>query len=211
VSDPKPIARSPIEQATPIVQLEGWAVSGAYSQAALRITDATPMAKIGVRAAQGSALARALDVPFGRTRRDEYDALCIGSGPGEWLVLGAPGTARALRIRLESLAGHSFATVIDLTSARALMRITGESAPNLLAKLCAIDLADDVTPNGSAFRSSVAKVVTDVVREDALGLRSYWIHCEWSSGQYLFDACVDAGAEFGIEPDGLRGGSRQST
>src|SRR5829696_432992 len=29
------------------------------------------------------------------------------------------------------------------------------------------------------------------------------IHCERSSGQYLFDALIDAGDEFGIEVDGF--------
>nr|MBA3490470.1 hypothetical protein [Rubrobacteraceae bacterium]MDQ3437616.1 hypothetical protein [Actinomycetota bacterium] len=68
---------------------------------------------------------------------------------------------------------------------------------------CAIDLADDVTPDGAAFRSSVAKLVTDVVRDDIGGERSYMLHCERSSGQYLFDALIDAGDEFGIEVDGF--------
>jgi len=50
-----------------------------------------------------------------------------------------------------------------------------------------------------AFRSSVAKVVTDVVRDDFDGTRSYLLHCERSSGQYPFDVLVDAGVEFGLE------------
>jgi heterotetrameric sarcosine oxidase gamma subunit len=204
VSDPERIARGPIAQTAPIVRLEGWEVSGFRSDAALRITDATAMAKLAIRTPRESALATALGVPFGRARRDRDGPLYIGSGPDEWFAIDRPGAAPTLRKRLESLAGDSFASVIDLTSGRALMRITGESAAALFAKLCAIDLRDDVTPDGSAFRSSVAKVVTDVVREDLDSLRSYWLHCEWSSGQYLFDACMDAGAEFGIEQDGLR-------
>jgi sarcosine oxidase gamma subunit len=78
----------------------------------------------------------------------------------------------------------------------------------VLAKLCGIDLADARTPNGAAFRSSVAKLVTDVVRDDqqspAGPVPSYLLHCERSYGQYLFDALLDAGAEFGIDIDGFR-------
>ena len=48
----------------------------------------------------------------------------------------------------------------------------------------------------------MAKLVTDVVRDDRDGTPSYLLHCERSSGQYLFDAVLDAGAEFGIEPTG---------
>ena len=94
--------------------------------------------------------------------------------------------------------------MIDLTRGRALVRLTGEDTVGLLAKVCAIDLDERTTPNGSAFRSSVAKVVTDVIRDDENGVHSYILHCEWSSGQYLFDSLVDAGAEFGIEIDGFR-------
>jgi len=93
-----------------------------------------------------------------------------------------------------------FVSVVDVAHGRALIRLTGPRAASVLAKLCAIDLAELVTPNGAAFRSSVAKLVTDVVRDDRDGTPSYLLHCERSSGQYLFDALLDAGAEFGIEP-----------
>jgi glycine cleavage system aminomethyltransferase T len=45
--------------------------------------------------------------------------------------------------------------------------------------------------------------VTDVVRDDQDGVLSYLLHCERSSGQYLFDALIDAGDEFGIEVEGF--------
>jgi sarcosine oxidase gamma subunit len=83
------------------------------------------------------------------------------------------------------------------------VRITGARTPDLLAKVCGIDLSERVTPDGAAFRSSVAKLVTDVVRDDLGGERSYLLHCERSSGQYLFDALLDAGDEFGIEVEGF--------
>jgi sarcosine oxidase, subunit gamma len=41
------------------------------------------------------------------------------------------------------------------------------------------------------------------VRDDRGGEISYLLHCERSSGQYLFDALIDAGDEFGIEVDGF--------
>jgi hypothetical protein len=56
-------------------------------------------------------------------------------------------------------------SVFDSTHGRALMRLEGDHAADLLAKVYAIDLTDDVTPNGAAFRSSVAKLFADVVRD----------------------------------------------
>ena len=55
------------------------------------------------------------------------------------------------------------------------------------------------------LRTSVAKLTTDLVRDDQQGVPSYLLHCERSYGQYLFEALLDAGAEFGIEADGPLG------
>ena len=201
--DAAPIARSPIAQAAPTTIKHGWEVSARRSAADLKIIDCTPLAKVLVLASTEGELARALRVPFGRAARDAYETLVVGSGPGEWLLLAEPGTSAAVTQRVEEVKGERLVSVFDATHARALVRITGARTPDLLAKVCAIDLADEVTPNGAAFRSSVAKLVTDVVRDDSGGSRSYLLHCERSSGQYLFDALIDAGHEFGIEVDGF--------
>jgi hypothetical protein len=60
-----------------------------------------------------------------------------------------------------------------------------------------------MTPDGAALRSTVAAVATDIIRDDRDGVRSYLLHCERSSGQCLFDALLDAGADFGIQIDGF--------
>jgi heterotetrameric sarcosine oxidase gamma subunit len=159
---------------------------------------------VHVRAPHDGAAATALGTSFGRAVRDERGALVVGSGPGEWLVLDAPGTQDAVRARLEELVGapDEFTSVVDLTHGRALIRLTGARCADLLATLCAIDLSDDTTPDGAALRTSVAKLVTDIVRDDRDGVPSYLLHCERSSGQYLADAVLDAGAAFGVEIDG---------
>lgn len=214
------VARSAISPAPPEVVVAGWAVSGRSSTGALTLTDASPLAKVAVRADVDGALARAVDVPFGRTSRDvvaldtaEGDLLVVGSGPGEWLVLGAPGTHAAISEQLGRLAerlttgpsGDSgeLVTVVDLTHGRALMRLTGPAAIELLARECAVDLSDVACPDGSALRTAVAGLATDVVRDDRDGTPSYLLHCERSSGQYLFDALLDTGTELGVDVDGF--------
>ena len=181
----------------------GWEISARRSAAELKITDCTPLAKVLVLASPDGGLARALAVPFGRTSRDAQGTLVVGSAPGEWLLLAPPGTSAAVMGRVEEIQDGELVSVFDATHGRALVRITGARTPDLLAKVCAIDFADEVTPNETAFRSSVAKLVTDVVRDDNGGSRSYMLHCERYSGQYLFDALIDAGDEFGIEVDGF--------
>jgi heterotetrameric sarcosine oxidase gamma subunit len=199
------VARSPIAPVPPTTIEHGWKVSARRSAADLKITDCTPLAKVLVLASTEGELARTLGVPFGRAARDAQGTLVIGSGPGEWLLFAAPGTSASVTLRVEEVKDEGLVSVFDATHARALVRIAGPRTPELLAKVCAIDFADGVTPNGAAFRSSVAKLVTDVVRDDRDGEISYLLHCERSSGQYLFDALIDAGDEFGIEVDGFVG------
>jgi sarcosine oxidase, subunit gamma len=203
------IARSPIAPALPVVRTGGWEVSGRRAEAALTLTDCSPLTKLQVRAPIGGQAAAALGVRFGRAARDGTGTLVVGSGPGEWLLLAAPGRARELEPEaIAAQAPGESVTWVDQTHGRALVRLSGRHGPSLLAKLCGIDLSDDITPDGAAFRTSVAALATDVIRDDLVGAdgrtRSYLLHCERSSGQYLFDAMLRAGAEFGIEIDGFR-------
>jgi heterotetrameric sarcosine oxidase gamma subunit len=201
-----PVARSPIAQPDPVASVAGWTVYAGRSAAALRLADHTPLSKVLVRAAPGGTVAAHLGVPFGRARRDRYGTLVVGCDPDGWLLLGPPGGEAVTASRLRAVADASPVSVVEIFShGRALVRLTGADAPRLLAKVCAVDFDDGVTPDGAAFRSSVAKVVTDVVRDDLSSERSYLLHCERSFGQYLFDALMDAGEEFGIERDGFTG------
>jgi heterotetrameric sarcosine oxidase gamma subunit len=216
------VARSPIAPASPVRVEAGWEVSGCRSDAPLTIADHTPLAKIHVRAPWNGAMAKALGVPFGRAGREapgreapggdvtgpDESWLVVGSGPGEWFVFAPPGAAAQaagwLGLMAADSAGEEFVSVVDLTHGRALVRIAGEDAAELLALLCGADLHDDMAPDGAALRSAVAGVATDIIRDDRAGVPSYLLHCERSSGQYLFDALVSAGQTLGIGVDGFR-------
>ena len=208
----EPVSSSPIAPAPPVRVEAGWEVSGCRSGAALTITDCTPLAKVHLRAPWNGAMAKALGVPFGRADRDgaspEGGWLVVGSGPGEWLVLAPPGVAAAVTDWLATVAadaaGDEFVSMTDLTHGRALVRVTGPDAADLLARLCGADLEDDMAPDGAALRSGLAGVATDIVRDDQAGVPSYLLHCERSSGQYLFGALVSAGESLGIGVDGFR-------
>ncbi len=202
VAERSPVARSAIRQRPPVVVRAGWEVCDLRSHAALRLADHSPLAKVGVRARPDGAVAACLGMPHGRAQRDPHGTLVVGAGPGEWLLVGASGSVSAVMSRVDT-ADDGLVSVLDLTHGRALVRLTGSAGDRLLAKVCAIDLSDRGTPDGAAFRSSVAKLVTDVVRDDADDERSYLLHCERSSGQYLFDVLLDAGGELGIEVEGF--------
>jgi heterotetrameric sarcosine oxidase gamma subunit len=188
-----------VPSAPPVGVVAGWEVSLARSTAALTLADRTPQAKVLVHA--HPEVPGAPGAAFGTAARDPDGPLVVGAAPGEWLVLGAPGTGPDLVRRWEERLGGWPGTVLDATSGRALLRLTGARGGDLLAKVCGVDLA--AAPNGTAVRSSVARVAALVVRDDLAGTRSYLLACERSFGAYLHDALLDAGAEFAIEPTGF--------
>ena len=105
----------------------------------------------------------------GRRARSWSSAPGRGSG---WCS-AAPGTAGAWRRRSsERLGGApgSSPRSVDLTHGRALMRLTGARRRPAAARRCARSTSPTASrPDGSALRTSVAKVVTDVVRDDQAG------------------------------------------
>lgn len=209
-----PLARGAIEPGVAATR-SGWVVDARRSVADLTLSDESPLAKVLVKGPVTGSLGTALGTSFGRAARTVIGgetALVVGSGPGEWLVVGRSGSAAAIVAAIEqTVSGRGeFVSVIDLTHGRALMRVTGLRTPSVLEKVCAIDVDDAVVPNGAAFRSSVATVVTDVVRDDQDGTPSYLLHCERSTGQFLSEALLDAGEEYGIEMTTLVGPARAS-
>ena len=161
------------------------------SGAELTLEDISSTTKTIVRAAVDMAAASALGVGFGASRSDG-DLLVLGQRPGEWMLLG---DADAFVSGVDT-SGH--VSVIDHTHSRALFRLTGAEAASLLEKVCSLDWSDAMTPDGAVVSASMAKVTCDLTRQDVDGTPSYLIACDRSFGQYLFDALLDAGDEFGI-------------
>lgn len=154
----------------------------------VRLTDESLLGKLLVRAPLDGPMASVLGTRFGRAVRDG-DRLTVGSGPGEWLVLAPVADLPKLATWLEQQ-GESdpeLVSVVDLTHGRAMVRLTGQDAAGVLARVCAVDLSDQITPDGAAFRSSVAGIATDVIRDDVDDTPSYLLHVERSSGTYLWD------------------------
>ena len=88
-------------------------------------------------------------VPIGRAVRSG-DTLALAVAPGEWIAVG----------------GKAPDDAVDLSHVRAMYRLAGPDARLLLSHVCALDLGDLMTPNGSAARTLVAGVATELVRDD---------------------------------------------
>jgi heterotetrameric sarcosine oxidase gamma subunit len=110
-------------------------------------------------------------------------ALVWSVSPGEWTALG----------------DRPEGETVDLTDVRAMFRLTGERAADLINRICGLDLTDGMFPDGAAARTLLAGVATEIVRDDQGDDPSYLILPSRSFGVYLRDVIEDAGAEFGLE------------
>ena len=201
-----PTARSAFLGAASLTRVaEGWEVPTGDASGDVALADLSGLAKVLVKGASSGPAAAELialmGTRFGRTAWDG-DRLVTGAAPGEWLVLGPRGTAGGTvdHYRTElSRVTDDLVTVMDLTHGRALLRVHGAGTQSLLRRLTALDLDDRFVPDGSALRTSVAGLVTDVVRDDVAGSPSYLLHCERSSGRYLLDTLLAAGDDLGAQ------------
>jgi heterotetrameric sarcosine oxidase gamma subunit len=204
VPETRPTARSAFLGAAALTRVsDGWEVPTGEASGDVALADLSGLAKVLVKgpAAGAAGMVAVMGTRFGRAAWDG-DRLVTGAAPGEWLVLGPRGTAGETVDRYRSeLAGltSDLVTVMDLTHGRALLRVHGPSTLRLLRRLTALDLDDRFVPDGSALRTSVAGVVTDVVRDDLAGSPSYLVHCERSSGRYLLDTLLAAGEDLGAQ------------
>ena len=109
-------------------------------------------------------------LPLGTSKRQD-DRLVFSISPGEWIIIG----------------GSAPAGSADLTHVRAMFRLSGPGATEVLEAVCAIDLSDQMTPNGAAARTLVAGVATELVRDDVAGERSYLLLMSRSFARAVWD------------------------
>jgi len=74
------------------------------------------------------------------TARTSGDRDVLWLGPDEWLIVGAPGAASAIRDELEASLAGLHRSVVDVSANRAVIELTGPSRHDPLASDCPIDL-----------------------------------------------------------------------
>lgn len=107
------------------------------------------MLKASVREAYG------VDLPAGATVAQGKDVTFIGTGPGEWFAVSETYENEALAEHLaQKLRG--LASVSDQSSGRAVIRLKGPRARDVLAKGLAINLDPRAFPPDGAVTSTVS-------------------------------------------------------
>lgn len=113
--------------------------------------------------------------------------------PSRVLILGEPSGAAWEALDADRT------TVVDLSSGLAALALIGPAARELLARFCAIDVRDAVTPIAGFRPGSVARTPGYVLREAEDRLL---VLVGWALGDYLWQVVADAAAHLGGGPVG---------
>jgi heterotetrameric sarcosine oxidase gamma subunit len=116
------------------------------------------------------------------------------TGPGIWQVLGlntALPHPEMLRQVLEGLG-----TVVDLGHARTVFQLSGVFAARTLAKFCGMDLSESKFPTGSSTNTRFEHIGMTLSRLDDTPTFEVMVFRGYA--QHVFEALVEAGAEFGL-------------
>ncbi len=94
--------------------------------------------------------------------------------------------------------------ITNVTAALAAVNLAGPLSRQVLQKLCAdVDLSAEGFPYLAARTGSVAGIPARLMRVGFVGELGYEIHVPARHGARLWDALMEAGAEFGIRPFGV--------
>lgn len=186
----------------------GLAMPGRYGKtggdAGVTVAEHTDLglATVEVRKGQENALKAAVreaygfDLPEGPTVAQGKDVGFIGTGPGQWFAVSETLENEALAEDLvEKL--KSLASVSDQSSGRAVLRLSGPSARDTLAKGLAIDLDPRVFPAASAATGTLSHMGVLLWREgeaetyDVALFRSvaasFWRWLDASAAEYGYE------------------------
>jgi sarcosine oxidase, subunit gamma len=115
------------------------------------------------------------------------DARLLWMSPDEGLLLVPRGEAAGVVARLEARLVGLFATVVEVSDARAMFTLTGAGWRDALAKLCPVDFG--ALPVGQVRRTRAGQVAVAIwpVAEDAVTLV-----CFVSVAEYMFGLLANA-------------------
>ncbi len=146
-----------------------------------------------------SAVHRVLGVqlpltPNTTTAGDDLTAIWLG--PDEWLLLAEPDASGSLAGELQTaLAGH-FASVIDISAGQTVIRLSGPSALDVLARSCALDLHPTDFPPGACAQTLLARAQALLIAVD--GTPTFDIIVRRSFAPYVAAWLQDSAHPFGL-------------
>ncbi|MEU1519996.1 sarcosine oxidase subunit gamma family protein [Streptomyces sp. NPDC005811] len=197
MADPTLTPRSPLLSAK-----DRLADATRASHGRVRLAELPFLTQIGLRLDPKGPAADAVGVALGVplplepntvTRTRELTVLWLG--PDEWLVVGRPGTSRALEDRIREAAGDEPVSVTDVSAQRTTLLVTGPHARDLLAHGCSLDLHPRGFGPGRCAQTTLGRTQVVLVARDRPDA-GFWILVRSSFAGYLTDWLLDAAAEY---------------
>ena len=137
-----------------------------------------------------------LELPMAPRRVGNGRIEITWAGPGRWTVMRAEGTVGQLASELGSgLAG--LATVVDLSHAQAVLRVSGPKIREVLAKGFAIDLHPRVFEAGQTAMTTVSHIAVQITRTAPEA--AFEIAVPRSLAESLWHWLDASAAEFGLD------------
>ena len=125
----------------------------------------------------------------------------------ELLLLGNPHKQSKELAKLEqtwSLNMPEFTYLLPRSDSHCCFALCGEHVPEMLSKVCAVDMRLHKFPQHSVAQTSVARVNSIVVRADQGTIANFYLFTDLSSSEFMWQGLLDAMAEFGGQPVGLK-------
>jgi sarcosine oxidase subunit gamma len=177
----------------------------------LAIVDLSPLPRIGFK---GRGTLEAMKkrgvtvepVP-NRAYRQPDGGLCLVLAPGEVILLSnLAGDGQALEAIINNWRIEDEERTYPLLRRDSLawFAIAGSKAPEMLAKLCAIDMRLSHFPELAIAQTSVAKMSAIVARADIGSIPVYHVLADSAAALYFCSCLIDAAHEFGGRLMGLK-------
>ena len=171
------------------------ALGGAKSEGFARIREIGPLGMISLRAkADVKALPKAIKAAVGTgvpaTRRIEIEGerACGWMSPDEYLLVMPYGAVAGALEAIAKAMGGAHHLAVDVSDARAVFRVEGAKADQVLAKLAPVDFATLGT--GELRRTRAAQVAAALWKEGD----GFTVVCFRSVARYVFDLLATGAA-----------------
>jgi sarcosine oxidase subunit gamma len=174
------------------------------------IADLSPLPRLGfkgrgtIAAMQSRAIE--LDAVPNRAYRQPDGGLCLVLGPGEVILLaGLDGSGQRLQ-QLEAgwrIEDEGRTYPLPRRDSHAWLAVAGAAAPEMFAKLCAIDLRADKFPDLAVTQTSIAKMSAILTRADLGATPVFHLLVDSAAAVYFCNCLLDAADEFGGRIAGL--------
>jgi len=182
------------------------AVSAAPLPRGVRLSEIRDVGKIDLRGQPGDkafmgAVGRTLDLLLPTERcqsaaQGDFGALWIG--PNQWLITSPKADVAETASKLDDAIKGLHGSVTDISSGRAVFRLAGPDAQDVLAKGCPLDLHPRVVKPGYVAGSVLAKitVLVHLRKTDVIDL-----YLGRSFADYLWVWLEEAGRDCGLIVD----------